>query len=102
MTQKRQIFQMFLSNLISPSHKPTKRLDSPSPPSQITYALRGGFGGGHSPTQWGVWGSEPPDPDSVLTNNNRNPQVFIIYRFCLVQTLTLTGVDLGWEGAMVA
>ncbi len=50
-----------------------------------TYRLKqpifdGGLGGGHSPTQWGVWGSEPPDPGSVLTNNNRNPQVFIIYR----------------------
>ncbi len=80
MAQKRQILQMFLSTLISPSHKPTKRPDSPSPPSQTTYALRGGLGGGHSPTQWGVWGSEPPDPGSVLTSNNRNPQVFIIYR----------------------
>jgi hypothetical protein len=28
----------------------------------------------------GVWGSEPPDPGSTLTKNNRHPQVFIIYR----------------------
>ena len=51
-----------------------------NPPFQTTYALRGGSGGGHSPNRRGVWGSEPPDPGSVLTFNNRNPQVFIIYR----------------------
>jgi hypothetical protein len=42
----------------------------------------GEFEGRRKAPQRGDWGSEPPDPGSVHTKKNRNPQILIIVPTC--------------------